>query len=78
MTIRNYCMALAACFLAVTAYAQEAVDCDDCQDTPLVDRYPGAALVGAETKAFDEVTLPTGRYVETPAFTYEFPEKRTF
>ena len=79
MTIRAFCIALAAvCHLAAIAQAQEAVDCDDCQDIPLVDRYPGAALVGAETKAFDEVTLPTGRYVETPAFTYEFPEKRTF
>ena len=70
----------AACLLALTtqAQAQDAVDCDGCRDIPLVERYPGAALVGSETKAVDEVTLPTGAYVETPAFTYEFPEKRTF
>lgn len=67
-----------ACLLAAAAVAQEAVDCDGCQDIPLVQRYPGAALVGAEAKAFDEATLPAGAYVETPEFTYEFPETRRF
>ena len=67
-----------ACLLGTAATAQDAADCETCQDIPLLQRYPGSFLVGAEAKAFDEATLPTGAYVETPEFTYEFPDKRTF
>ena len=67
-----------ACLLGTAATAPEAADCETCQDIPLLQRYPGSFLVGAEAKAFDEATLPTGAYVETPEFTYEFPDKRTF
>jgi outer membrane protein OmpA-like peptidoglycan-associated protein len=79
MTIGTLCRLVAGTWLlAAGALAQEAADCETCQDIPLLARYPGSFLVGAEARAFDEVTLPAGAYAETPEYTYEFPDKRTF
>ena len=78
MNVRFWAYVFGACLFACGVTAQEAADCEGCQDIPLLQRYPGSFLVGAEAKAFDEVTLPAGPYAETPQFTYEFPDKQTF
>jgi outer membrane protein OmpA-like peptidoglycan-associated protein len=43
--------------LAATDDVQE---CDGCHDHPLLARYPGSVLLGADQKAFEEAALPVG------------------
>jgi outer membrane protein OmpA-like peptidoglycan-associated protein len=84
MMLREYALAcagaVAAAFLglAAPALAQQAEDCETCKDLPLLSRYPGSFLVGQEHREFDEVTVATGKYVETPEFTRVFETTRTF
>jgi outer membrane protein OmpA-like peptidoglycan-associated protein len=41
-------------------------DCEGCRDHPMLARYPGSALVGADQVAFEEAALPTGPAARNP------------
>jgi len=40
--------------------ADDLKDCDGCKDHPMLARYPGSILLGADQKAFEEASLPVG------------------
>jgi hypothetical protein len=46
---------------SIPSPAQDAeADCDGCKDHPMLARYPGTILFGADRKAFEEAVLPSG------------------
>src|SRR5438128_96245 len=58
------------------AHAQQPQNCARCEDLPLLSRYPGSFLVGQDHREFEEVTLPTGKYGQTPDFKRAFESTR--
>ena len=46
--------------LALPCRADELKDCAGCKDHPLLARYPGSILLGADQKEFEEAVLPAG------------------
>jgi OOP family OmpA-OmpF porin len=42
------------------AIVDDVQDCEGCHDSPLLARYPGSVLLGADQKAFEEAALPVG------------------
>ena len=52
-------LVLASVSVAPRAQDVEA-DCDGCKDHPMLARYPGSILYGADQKAFEEASLPVG------------------
>jgi hypothetical protein len=57
---------LLAC-LCASAWAEDLKDCDGCKDHPMLARYPGSVLLGADRKAFEEAALPVGIGIRTDA-----------
>lgn len=58
---------VAALFLCAAVRADDTpVDCDGCRDHALLARYPGAVLVGADTRDYDEATYPVGASARDP------------
>ncbi|HET7064274.1 MAG TPA: DUF4892 domain-containing protein [Rudaea sp.] len=53
--------ALLSC-VATWCYAdsEDGKDCEGCSDNGVLARYPGAVLLGADQKAFDEAVVPAG------------------
>jgi OOP family OmpA-OmpF porin len=48
--------------------AQDAeTDCEGCKDHPMLARYPGSILFGADQKAFEEAALPIGPVTQSDA-----------
>jgi len=47
--------------------ADELTDCDGCKDHPMLARYPGSFLFGADQKAFEEANLPVGPVTQNDA-----------
>ena len=49
-------------------HAQNAeTDCEGCKDHPMLARYPGSILFGADQKAFEEPALPIGPVTQSDA-----------
>ena len=46
--------------LALPCRADDLKDCAGCKDHPLLARYPGSILLGADQKEFEEAVLPAG------------------
>ena len=54
--------------VSVAPRAQDVeVDCDGCKDHPMLARYPGSILFGADQKAFEEAALPIGPVIQNDA-----------
>jgi len=54
--------------VSVTPRAQDVeADCDGCKDHPMLARYPGSILFGADQKAFEEAALPVGPITQSDA-----------
>jgi OmpA-OmpF porin, OOP family len=61
-------LALLLCMpLLCSADDDEAKDCDGCKDHPMLARYPGSFLFGADTKTFEEAALPIGPVTQNDA-----------
>lgn len=55
------CLALLVCApVWCRADGDDMKDCDGCKDHPMLARYPGSFLLGADQKAFEEASLPIG------------------
>jgi hypothetical protein len=53
--------------LLCSADDDDARDCDGCKDHPMLARYPGSFLFGADTKTFEEAALPIGPVTQNDA-----------
>ena len=61
--MRIFCISLAfglLSLLALPCRADELKDCAGCKDHPLLARYPGSILLGADQKEFEAAVLPAG------------------
>jgi outer membrane protein OmpA-like peptidoglycan-associated protein len=66
--IKLITLALLLCTpLPALAQADESKDCDGCKDHPMLARYPGSFLFGADVKAFEEAALPIGPVTQNDA-----------
>ncbi len=67
--IRRFIMlALLLCTPALcSAEDEDAKDCDGCKDHPMLARYPGSLLFGADMKTFEEAALPIGPVTQNDA-----------
>jgi len=53
---------------SLSLHAQDVeTDCDGCKDHPMLARYPGSILFGADQKGFEEAALPIGPVVQSEA-----------
>jgi len=59
-------LVLASSSIALRAQDVE-TDCDGCKDHPMLARYPGSILFGADQKAFEEAALPIGPVIQSDA-----------
>jgi len=59
-------LVLLAC-VPMYAIADDLKDCEGCKDHPMLARYPGSILLGADQKAFEEAALPIGIGIRTDA-----------
>jgi OmpA-OmpF porin, OOP family len=50
-----------------TADGEETQDCAGCKDHPMIARYPGSLLFGADMKTFEEGALPIGPVTQNDA-----------
>jgi len=66
LSIRLVALTLLAC-VPFPGFADDLKDCDGCKDHPMLARYPGAILLGADQKAFEEAALPIGIGIRTDA-----------
>jgi len=66
LLIRSFALALLAC-VPLCGFAEDLKDCDGCRDHSMLARYPGAILLGADQKAFEEAALPIGIGIRTDA-----------
>lgn len=53
--------------LLCSADDDETKDCDGCKDHPMLARYPGSFLFGADVKTFEEAALPIGPVTQNDA-----------
>jgi outer membrane protein OmpA-like peptidoglycan-associated protein len=53
--------------LLSSADDEENKDCDSCKDHPMLARYPGSFLFGADVKTFEEAALPIGPVTQNDA-----------
>ncbi|GAA0709756.1 OmpA family protein [Dokdonella soli] len=54
--------------ISATPRAQDIeTDCEGCKDHPMLARYPGSILFGADQKAFEEATMPIGPVTQSDA-----------
>lgn len=63
--------------LLCSADEDEAKDCDGCKDHPMLARYPGSFLFGADMKTFEEAALPIGPVTQNGAGEPVAPVKRS-
>lgn len=59
-------LTLALC-APIWCIADDLTDCEGCKDHPLLARYPGSILLGADQKAFEEAALPVGPVTQNDA-----------
>jgi len=52
---------------SIECLADGLTDCVGCKDHPMLARYPGSTLLGAEQKRFEEAALPLGPVTQTDA-----------
>jgi len=61
--MKAFCTSLAfgvISLFAIPGLAEDLKDCAGCKDHPLLARYPGSILLGADQKEFEEASLPLG------------------
>ncbi len=68
MKLRLGFIALVLLFAPLSSWADNDLkDCEACKDHPLLARYPGSFLLGADQKGFEEAALPLGPTTQNAA-----------